>query len=109
MRDYIHVEDLATGHLKALQALPNLPCWDAINLGSGNGHSVLAVINAFRAASGAEIPYTIGERRAGDVATSFAKADKAAALLNWRTSATLDDMCRDVWNWQRQNPQGYAQ
>lgn len=109
IRDYIHVMDLAEGHLAALTAMATLPAGaTAINLGSGSGHSVLEVIHAFESACGKKIPYNVVARRPGDIADYFADATLAANLLNWRTSRSLDEMCRDAWNWQQQNPNGYG-
>lgn len=108
IRDYIHVMDLAEGHLAALNALAELPPGATpINLGSGCGHSVLEVIAAFEAASGKSIPYRVVDRRPGDISDYFADATLAAQLLRWRTSRSLDDMCRDAWNWQQKNPNGF--
>ncbi len=108
IRDYIHVMDLAEGHLAALNALVDLPAGATpINLGSGRGHSVLEVIAAFESASGRSIPYRVVERRAGDISDYFADATLAARLLRWHTSRSLQDMCRDTWNWQQKNPEGY--
>ncbi|MDN5851586.1 MAG: UDP-glucose 4-epimerase GalE [Actinomycetia bacterium] len=107
-RDYIHVEDLAAGHVAALEALTRtgepVNVW---NLGSGRPTSVLELLHAFEKAVGHELPYEIVERRAGDVATSYADPSKANAELAWSTTKTVDDMCADVWRWQSQNPQGY--
>ena len=109
VRDYIHVEDLAAGHVAALEALVSttepVNVW---NLGSGQGTSVLELLRAFERAVGRELPYEIVARRAGDVATSFADPSKANAELGWSTQKTVDDMCADTWRWQSQNPQGFA-
>ncbi|MCP9446102.1 MAG: UDP-glucose 4-epimerase GalE [Nitrospira sp.] len=110
IRDYIHVVDLAIGHLKALEALER---WTdqtqclTVNLGTGKGYSVLEMVLAFEAASGRSIPYRIAPRRPGDVAVCYADPSKAATLLGWKAERTLADMCTDVWRWQRLNPQGY--
>ena len=109
VRDYIHVMDLAEGHLAALQVL--LSGGDqllTLNLGSGRGHSVLEVIAAFKEASGRPIPYTVVERRAGDAAESVADPSLALDQLGWRTTRGLAEMCRDGWAWQQANPNGYA-
>lgn len=107
VRDYIHVVDLAIGHVKAIEwALNNVGC-EAINLGTGNGCSVLQLREAFEKASGIEIPYQIVERRPGDPDTVYANADKALKLLGWKAEKTIDDMCKDTWNWQSNNPEGY--
>jgi UDP-glucose 4-epimerase len=107
-RDFIHVEDLAQGHLAALEHLPAMEqSVRAFNLGTGNPTSVLTMIDAFRRASGREIPYEIGPRRAGDLAVSYADPSRANSELGWRAAKTIDDMCADTWRWQSQNPQGY--
>ena len=100
VRDYIHVADLAAGHLAALAHLAQHPGFDAINLGTGQGYSVLQMIEAVAAASGRPVPHRIVPRRAGDIAACYAAADKAARLLGWRATCTLQDMCRDTWHWQ---------
>jgi UDP-glucose 4-epimerase len=108
VRDYIHVMDLAEGHLAALEVL--LAGGEqllTLNLGSGQGHSVLAVIQAFAAASGRPIPYAVVERRPGDAATTVADPALAAERLGWRTRRGLEEMCRDGWAWQQANPTGY--
>jgi UDP-glucose 4-epimerase len=106
VRDYIHVLDLASGHLKALEALRSPQC-TAINLGSGIGHSVLEVVNAFVKATGKSIPFTIAPRREGDIAEFYADPTSAKKLLGWSVQRDLDQMCRDTWNFQSKNPQGY--
>jgi len=106
VRDYIHVVDLALGHLKALQRLDTPQCAE-INLGTGNGYSVLEVVKAFEQASGRPIPYRISPRRAGDVAACYANPALAERNLGWKAQRDLDVMCRDHWNWQKQNPNGY--
>ncbi len=103
VRDYIHVQDLAAGHVAALQALLHGGAGGGsftVNLGTGKGHSVLEVVRAFEQASGKKVPYRIGPRRAGDVAQCYADASLAARLLGWRATQTLPDMCRDAWRWQ---------
>lgn len=107
VRDYIHVVDLASGHLKALQAL-TIPQCTAINLGTGTGYSVLDVVNAFAQASGREIPYTIAERREGDIAACYADPTSAREIIGWSAERDINSMCRDAWNFQSKNPQGYA-
>lgn len=109
VRDYIHVVDLARGHLAALAALakPAAPVL-TVNLGTGQGYSVLEMVAAFARASGREVPYRIAARRPGDVAACYADPARARELLNWQAEKTLDDMCRDAWRWQSQNPHGYA-
>lgn len=106
VRDYIHVVDLALGHLAALKGL-HQPGFDAINLGTGVGLSVLQMVKAFEAASGQEIPYEIVSRRAGDIAQCFADPAYSEQRLGWRASHSLEDMMRDTWRWQSQNPNGY--
>ncbi len=107
VRDYIHVVDLAIGHLKALEKLREKPGVITYNLGTGRGYSVLDVVEAFEKASGKAVPYQIADRRAGDAATCYADSAKAEKELNWKTKRNLDDMCRDVWRWQSKNPLGY--
>lgn len=106
VRDYIHVVDLALGHLKALERLEQQQC-TAINLGTGIGYSVLDVIKAFENASGQPIPYQLCPRRPGDVAACFADPQLANRLLNWKAERNLATICTDHWRWQKQNPQGY--
>ena len=106
VRDYIHVVDLAHGHLKALNILDTPQC-TAINLGTGQGYSVLDVINAFSKASHKEIPYTLAPRRAGDIASCYAYPIKAKKLLGWEAKYDLAKMCESVWKFQQQNPKGY--
>ena len=101
-RDYIHIQDLAEGHLAALEYLWEHHGWHAINLGSGSATSVLEMITAFEGASGQKIPYQFSERRPGDLAACYAKADKAADLLQWKTRRTVDQMCSSAWNFQMQ-------
>jgi UDP-glucose 4-epimerase len=107
VRDYIHVVDLASGHLKALQRLDRPQCRE-VNLGTGIGYSVLQVVQAFEAASGQKVPYRISPRRHGDVAACYADPALAEQYLGWQAQRDLAAMCRDHWNWQRRNPQGYA-
>ncbi|MBQ6401200.1 MAG: UDP-glucose 4-epimerase GalE [Firmicutes bacterium] len=106
-RDYIHVMDLAEGHVKALEYAKGNTGAEVFNLGTGTPYSVLEVVHAFEEASGVPVPYVIGERRAGDLADVWADADKADRVLGWKTKRTLQDMCRDSWNWQSNNPSGY--
>ena len=107
-RDYIHVQDVAEGHVVALEAiLADEPAVHAWNLGSGQGTSVLEMIHAFERASGRDIPYDVVDRRPGDLPAFWADPSKAEQELGWTTSRTVDDMCRDTWTWQSQNPQGY--
>ncbi len=107
VRDYIHVVDLAIGHLKALDKLMEGPGLVTYNLGTGRGSSVLEVIRAFEQASGQTVPYEVVARRAGDVATSYADPANAERELKWRATRTLEMMCADSWRWQANNPNGY--
>jgi UDP-glucose 4-epimerase len=107
VRDYIHVVDLAMGHLNALEQLDKPQCV-AINLGTGVGYSVLDVVKAFEDASGRRVPYRLSPRRPGDVAACYADPTLAERLLGWKAQRNLAAMCRDHWRWQEQNPQGYA-
>ncbi len=107
VRDYIHVCDLAVGHVKAVDwALKNEKC-DEFNLGTGNGTSVLQLKDAFQAASGVEIPFVIDPRRPGDPDEVYADASKALEVLGWKADRGVDEMCADTWNWQKNNPNGY--
>ncbi len=108
IRDYIHVVDLALGHIKALEHLAHNPGLAAYNLGTGRGYSVLEVLAAFEKACGKSLPYQVIERRPGDIATSYADASKANRQLHWQASLGIDEMCADAWRWQSQNPNGYA-
>ena len=107
VRDYIHVVDLARGHVCALQAIEKKCGLEIFNLGTGHGYSVLEVVHAFETANDLKIPYVIQPRRAGDVAVCYSDASKAEKVLNWRAEFDLQDMCRDSWNWQKNNPNGY--
>jgi len=106
-RDYIHVVDLAVGHLKAVEKLVSQPGLAIYNLGTGKPSSVLDVVKAFEKASGKKVAYEIVPRRPGDVASSFANADKAKKELGWTAVRSLDQMCADAWKWQSANPRGY--
>ena len=109
VRDYIHVCDLAAGHVSALKAIER-KCGLAIyNLGTGHGYSVLDVVHAFERVNGVKVPYSIKPRRAGDIATCYCDPAKAKAELGWEAKYGIDDMVRDSWNWQRQNPEGYSE
>ena len=107
VRDYIHVVDLALGHLKALDRLSSNPGLVTYNLGTGRGYSVLEVVAAFEKAAEKEIPYKFVDRRPGDIAESYADASLANRELEWSTERSIDQMCTDAWRWQSQNPNGY--
>ena len=107
VRDYIHVVDLAKGHVKALKKIEGHQGVSIYNLGTGKGYSVLDVIHAFSKACGKEIPYEIKPRRAGDIATCYADSTKAYQELGWKAEYGIEEMCRDSWNWQSKNPDGY--
>lgn len=107
VRDYIHVCDLAEGHVAALRRLEENPGLVVCNLGTGRGYSVLEMVNAFAKAAGRPVPYEIAGRRPGDIAVCYADPSRAAALLGWEAKLDVEDMCRDTWRWQSQNPDGY--
>lgn len=108
VRDYIHVVDLARGHVAAIEYMQKNHRGESVfNLGTGTGYSVLDMVKAFSRVTGREIPYKIVDRRPGDLATVYSSPDKSAELLGWKAQYTLDDMCRDAWNWQSKNPMGY--
>ena len=107
VRDYIHVVDLACGHLKALERLRQHAECEAVNLGTGVGYSVLEMIGAFEQASGRAVPHRVAPRREGDIASCYADPARAAGLLGWRAQRNLQAMCADAWRWQNGNPQGY--
>jgi len=107
VRDYIHVVDLALGHVAALNKLMQGCGLLTLNLGAGRGYSVLELVQAFEASTGQKIPYEIVNRRAGDIAIYFADASLAKQVLGWKTTKTLEDICRDAWRWQTKNPNGY--
>lgn len=108
VRDYIHVVDLAVGHVRAIEKLREKEGVSVYNLGTGNGYSVLDMVKAFGKACGKEIPYEIKPRRAGDIATCYCDASKAKEELHWEAERGLEEMCEDSWRWQSQNPNGYA-
>ncbi|PIW08627.1 MAG: UDP-glucose 4-epimerase GalE, partial [Comamonadaceae bacterium CG17_big_fil_post_rev_8_21_14_2_50_60_13] len=108
VRDYIHVVDLALGHLAALQTLADRAQCFTVNLGTGTGYSVLDMVHAFEVASGKPVPYRISPRRPGDVAACYADPAYARELLGWRAERDLAAMCRDAWHWQSSNPNGYS-
>jgi len=108
VRDYIHVVDLAKGHLKALEKVMSTKGVKAYNLGTGVGYSVLDVVRNFEKVTGKKIPYVITSRRPGDIDKCYADPTKACKELGWKAEKTLEDMCKDAWNWQRNNPDGYV-
>jgi len=107
VRDYIHVVDLARGHVKALDKIESIDDILTVNLGTGNGYSVLDMIKAFEKASDKKVPYIITDRRAGDIATCYADPKYAKDILDWEATKNLDEMCEDTWRWQSTNPNGY--
>lgn len=107
-RDYIHVVDLAKGHVKAVQYILAHPCVEIVNLGTGTPYSVTEIVQTFERVNEMKLNYKYGDRRAGDLAECYANADKAWELLGWKAEKNLDDMCRDAWNWQKNNPNGYG-
>ncbi|USK33675.1 UDP-glucose 4-epimerase GalE [Bacillus sp. F19] len=108
VRDYIHVTDLAKGHIKALDKVFELSGFNVYNLGTGNGYSVLQIIKAFEKVTGTKIPYTIGSRRSGDIGECFADPTKAEEELGWKAEKNIEEMCLDSWRWQSNNPEGYS-
>ena len=109
VRDYIHVVDLAAGHVKAVDYALGHTGAEVFNLGTGNGYSVLDLVHAFEKASGVTIPYVIAPRRAGDIATCYSDPSKAERMLGWKAVHGIDDMCRDSWRWQSNNPRGFEE
>ena len=107
IRDYIHVLDLADGHVKAIEKLKSKPGLEIYNLGTGNGYSVLDVVHTFERASGVEIPFEFKPRRAGDIPVNYCDASKAERELGWKAKRDLFKMCEDSWRWQKNNPNGY--
>ncbi|MBQ2061583.1 MAG: UDP-glucose 4-epimerase GalE [Oscillospiraceae bacterium] len=101
VRDFIHVVDLATGHVAAIDYVNQHKGWESINLGTGRGTSVLELVHAFSSVNGVDVPYRIAPRRSGDLAFCYANVDKAARLLGWKAEKTVEDMCRDSWRWQQ--------
>ena len=108
VRDYIHVLDLAKGHVAAVKYLEKNAGCEVFNLGTGTGYSVLDMVNAFVKVNGVDVPYKIVDRRPGDLATCYAEPGKSAEILGWKAENNLEDMVRDAWNWQSQNPNGYS-
>ena len=109
VRDYIHVVDLAKGHVKAIEGMQKLEGVNVFNLGTGIGYSVLDIIRAFSEACGKELPYVIDPRRPGDIATCYSDPSKAREILGWSAEKNLQDMCTDAWRWQSNNPDGYVE
>lgn len=109
VRDYIHVVDLARGHVKAIKKIEENPGLEIYNLGTGVGYSVLDIVKNFEEASGVKIPYVIKPRRAGDIATCYSDASKAKRELGWEAEYGIKEMCEDSWRWQKQNPNGYVE
>lgn len=107
LRDYIHVVDLAKGHVRAIDYILKQHCTEIFNLGTGTPYSVTEIVETFERVNGVSVPHVYGARRAGDLPEFYANAEKAGKLLGWKTEKTLEDMCRDAWNWQKQNPDGY--
>ncbi len=108
VRDYIHVVDLAHGHLKALKKIEDNSGLNIYNLGTGKGYSVLQTLHAFEAACGKELKYRLAKRRAGDIASCYALPSKAEKELGWTAKRNMEEMCEDAWRWQTQNPEGYT-
>ena len=109
VRDYIHVVDLAKGHVAAVEYVTKHTGCEVFNLGTGSGYSVLDMVKTFTEVNGVKVPYEITDRRPGDIATCYADPAKSAELLGWKAKKSLADMCRDSWNWQKNNPQGYGE
>jgi UDP-glucose 4-epimerase len=107
VRDYIHVVDLAKGHIKALEKVISSSGVEAYNLGTGTGYSVIEMVQAFEKASGRKVPYRIVERRPGDIAECYADPSKAERELGWKAEKGIEEMCKDSWKWQSENPEGY--
>ncbi|MBO7353796.1 MAG: GDP-mannose 4,6-dehydratase, partial [Lachnospiraceae bacterium] len=107
VRDYIHVVDLALGHVKAIKKLADNPGTRVYNLGTGVGYSVLDLVNAFEKVTGVKVPYVITARRPGDIDACYSDATRAKEELGWQAQYGIEDMCRDAWNWQSKNPNGF--
>ena len=108
VRDYIHVVDLAKGHVAAIEYVAQHKGTEIFNLGTGTGYSVLEIVNTFSKVNDIEVPYVITDRRPGDIAECYADPKKAHELMGWDATKTLEDMCKDTWNWQKNNPNGYS-
>ena len=109
VRDYLHVVDLAKGHVAAMNYITKNQGCEVFNLGTGKGYSVLDMVKSFTAVNGVDVPYVIADRRPGDLAVCYADPAKSLEMLGWKAEKTLDDMCRDSWNWQKNNPTGYGE
>ena len=109
VRDYIHVVDLARGHVAAVKYVTTHKGCEVFNLGTGTGYSVLDMVNAFKKVNDVALPYKIVDRRPGDIATCYADPAKSAEVLGWKAEHSLEDMCRDSWRWQKNNPMGYSE
>jgi UDP-glucose 4-epimerase len=109
VRDYIHVVDLAKAHLKALERASKVSGVEHFNVGTGTGYSVLEIIRAYEKATGLKVPYKVVDRRPGDIATCYADPKKAYEVLGWKAENDIDDMCRDLANWMKKNPNGYEE
>ena len=109
VRDYIHVVDLAKGHVAAVDYVLNNTGCEVFNLGTGTGYSVLEMVKTFQEVNNVQIPYVIAPRRPGDIGTCYASPDKSREVLGWQAEKNLADMCRDSWNWQKNNPKGYGE
>ena len=109
VRDYIHVVDLAKGHVAAVKYAVAHPGCEVFNLGTGTGYSVLDMVRTFQEVNGVKVPYEVVPRRPGDIATCYADPGKSEKVLGWKARHTLADMCRDSWNWQSKNPMGYGE
>lgn len=108
VRDYLHVVDLAKGHVAALEYAEKHTGTEVFNLGTGAGYSVFEMLHAFERACGRELPYKVAPRRPGDIAECYADAEKARRVLGWSAKLGIDDMCQSSWNWQSKNPDGYG-
>jgi UDP-glucose 4-epimerase len=107
IRDYIHVVDLAKAHVKSLNIIDNIIGNEKINVGTGKGTSVLELINTFQNTNNIKLQYTYTNRRDGDLENVYCNANKATELLKWKSEKTIEDICKDAWNWQKNNPNGY--